>query len=108
MLNILVIFLGMICFYRGLMLTKTKNIDKYGNDDSKMVKNKQGYINLFSKVYFSKSAKLIFLGIFFTLDDFYINISIGALIIVPSILIVLFLVEFFIANEKRKKFIELS
>lgn len=103
MLNILA---GLLLIDRGNRLIKTKNIKKYAFDSPERVKDKDGYIKLFSKAYFLIGISLIISGLIMTLDKFIFKLPFEIAISVGSILLIFIFVEVIGTNKKRYKFIQ--
>ncbi|WP_042272325.1 hypothetical protein [Faecalimicrobium dakarense] len=89
---------------RGNKLKQTKNIEKYVWGNPKRIKDKDGYINFYSKVYFVQGVLLIACEVFFILDDYYFNLPMKTLTILFCIVFTLILIESVVIEKKGKKF----
>lgn len=103
MLNILI---GLWFIYRAYQLKKTKNIKKYGMDTSKKIKDKDGYINLFSKAYFLTGTISAILGVIMIVDKYIIEVPVGIAVLLVSLFIIFIIAEIIIVKKKRLKFIQ--
>ncbi|MEW8962407.1 hypothetical protein [Paraclostridium dentum] len=103
MLNILI---GLLFIDRGSRLNKTKNIKRYAFDNPERVKDKYGYINLFSKAYFLTGVISIILGLIITLDKLIIEVPLEIAILLVSLFIIFIISEVIIIKKKRYKFIQ--
>jgi hypothetical protein len=103
MLNILIGIWFVDC---GSRLNKTKNLKRYAIDRPKRVKDKEGYINLFSKSYFLTGTISIILGLIMTLDKFIFDVPFEIAISLAGIFIIFIFVEAIVINRKRYKFIQ--
>lgn len=103
MLNILI---GLWFIDRGNRLKKTKNIKRYTIDRPERIKDKDGYIDLFSKSYFLTGIISIILGLIITLDKFIIEVPVEIAILLVSLFIIFILAEIIIIKKKRYKFIQ--
>ncbi|WP_042274444.1 hypothetical protein [Faecalimicrobium dakarense] len=103
MINIL---FGLGFIDRGNRLSKTKNIKKYAFDNPERVKDKDRYIDLFSKAYFLTGIISIIFGLIITLDKFVFELPFEIAISVASIFLIFIFVEVIVINKKRHKFIQ--
>ena len=103
MLNILI---GLWFIDRGNPLNKTKNLKKYAIDSPEKIKDKDGYIYLFSKSYFLTGVISIILGLIMILDKFIIEVPLEIAILLVSLFIIFIITEGIIIKKKRYKFIQ--
>lgn len=95
-----------ICFFnRSNKLKKTKDIEKYVWGYPKRIKDRDGYIKLYSKIYFSDGLILTVLGVFSILNNYYFDLSIEVLLILFCVVFILALIESVVIEKKIKKFI---
>lgn len=92
-------------FNRSDKLRKTKDIKKYIWPYHRNIKDIDGYINFYSKMYFSEGVFLITLGIFIILNECYFDLSISILMILFFIFFILILIASTIIEKKIKKFL---
>jgi hypothetical protein len=71
---VLTILLAIWFLNRSSKLRQTKNIEKYVWGNPKKIKDKDGYANFYSKVYFVQGIFLITFEVFSLLDEYYFNI----------------------------------
>jgi uncharacterized membrane protein len=100
------IFLGIWLIVWGIQLNKTKNLKGYTLDNPKRIKDKDGYINLFSKVYVLNGIISIILGSIMTADKVYLNLSFEIVSVVVGVFFLFIFVEAIIINKKRCKLIQ--
>lgn len=91
-------------FYRGYKLKETKDIEKYVWGYPKRIKDRDGYIKLYSKIYFFNGVFLIILEIFSILNYYYFKLPMNILIILFCIVFILIIMESVIFEKKSKKF----
>lgn len=101
----LAILTGMWFINRWIELTKTKNIRRYGWDNPKTIKDKEGYTRLISKIYFTQGMGLICLGEFLIIDSLYLNLPLEISTIICVIVLSLLFIEVILNNKRRNKFI---
>ncbi|MFR0019373.1 MAG: hypothetical protein ACLRU3_05400 [Paraclostridium sp.] len=99
------IFLGIWVILWGIKLNKTKNLKGYTLDNPKKIKDKDGYINLFSKVYVINGIVSITLGLIMIADKFYLNLSLEIVSVLVGMLLLFIFLEAIIINKKRCKLI---
>jgi hypothetical protein len=104
-MGILTVLTGVWILNYGKKLKDTKNISKFGWDHERYIKDKDGYIKLFSKVYFVDGTSLIIFGIFEALDKLFFHISFKALLIIIVILFIFIFIEMIVINKKKRKFL---
>lgn len=104
-MDILGILTGLWIIHSGQRLSKTKNINELGWDPERNIKDKDGYIKLFSKMYFINGITLIILSSFLILDELFFNISFRTLVIICIIICVFLFIEGFVINKKKRKFL---
>lgn len=92
-------------FNRGDKLRKTKDIKKYIWPYHRNIKDIDGYINFYSKMYFSEGVFLITLGVFIILNEYYFDLSIRILTILFFIFFILILIGSTIIEKKIKNFL---
>lgn len=92
-------------FNRGDKLRKTKDIKKYIWPYHRNIKDIDGYINFYSKMYFSYGIFLIALSIFTILNECYFDLSIRILTILFCIVFIFILIGSTIIEKKIKKFL---
>lgn len=73
-MSILTILMAICFFDRSNKLKKTKDIEKYVWGSPKRIKDRDGYIKLYSKLYFFNGVFFIALEVFSILDDYYFNL----------------------------------
>ena len=103
-MTIFTILIAIWFFYRGNKLKKTKDIEKYVWGYPKRIKDRDGYIKLYSKLYFFNGLFLILFEVFCILNYYYFKLSMNILIILFCIVFILILIESVIIEKKSKKF----
>ena len=104
-MSILTIVIAVWFFYRSIKLKRTKDIEKYVWGYPKRIKDADGYIKLYSKLYFSRGLLLITFEVFNRLNNYYFKLSVNILSILFFIFFALILRQSFVVEEKSKKFI---
>ena len=104
-MDILTILTGIWILNYRKRLNETNNINELGWDPVRNIKDKDGYIKLFSKMYFVNGVTLIILGLLSTLDELFFHISFKSLAIIIGILFVLLFIEGVVVHKKRRKFL---
>ncbi|MFR9070513.1 Uncharacterised protein [uncultured Clostridium sp.] len=104
-MGILTVLTGVWILNYGKKLKETKNINEFGCDPERNIKDKDEYIKLFSNMYFVNGTSLIIFGIFEALDKLFFHISFKALLIIIAILFVCLFIEIFVINKKKRKFL---
>lgn len=102
---ILTILTAIWFFNRSNKLKETKDIEKYVWGYPKKIKDRDGYIKLYSKIYFSDGLILTVLGVFSILNNYYFDLSINVLLISLCIVFILALIQSVVIEKKSKKFI---
>ncbi|CEQ06551.1 hypothetical protein GKD08_10990 [Paeniclostridium sordellii] len=104
-MDILGILTGVWIINSGKKLKKTKKINGMGWDPERNVKDKDGYIDLFYKMYIVNGVSVIILGVFSTLDKlfFHLPLKVGAIMLV--LVVILAFIEMAVINRKRRKFL---
>lgn len=102
--SILTILVGIWFFYRGNKLKKTKDIEKYVWRYSKKIKDKDGYINLYSKIYFLNGLFFILFEVFCILNEYYFDLPFKSLMVSFGIVFVLVLIWSVLIEKKAKQF----
>lgn len=103
-MSILTILTAICFFNRSHKLKQTKNIEKYIWCYPKRIKDKEGYINFYSKTYFFSGLSLIAFEVFVLLDKYYLNLPINILIVLFCVVFALILIESVVIEKKSKKF----
>lgn len=103
-MSILTILTAVWFFNRSIKLKRTKDIEKYVWGYPKRIKDRDGYIKLYSKLYFSSGLFLIVFGIFDILNNYYLKLPMNILIILFCIVFALILIESVVIEKKSKKF----
>ncbi|CEN23242.1 Uncharacterised protein [[Clostridium] sordellii] len=104
-MSILTILTAIYFFNRSKKLKETKDIEKYVWECPKEIKDRDGYIKLYSKLYFSRGLLLITFEVFNRLNNYYFKLSVNILSILFFIFFALILRQSFVVEEKSKKFI---
>ena len=103
-MSILTIVIAVWFFYIGIKLKRTKDIEKYVWGYSRKIKDIDGYIKLYSKLYFLIGLFLIVLEIFNILDKYYLELPMNILIILFYIVFALISIGSVVIEKKIKKF----
>lgn len=103
-MSILTILTAICFFNRSHKLKQTKNIEKYVWYYPKGIKDKEGYINLYSKAYFFSGLSLIAFEVFVLLNQYYLNLPMSTLTILFCVVFALILIESVVIEKKSKKF----
>ncbi|MFR8871487.1 hypothetical protein [Paraclostridium sordellii] len=103
-MSILTIVIAVWFFYRSIKLKRTKDIEKYVWGYPKRIKDADGYIKLYSKLYFSSGLFLIGLEIFNILDNYYFKLPMNISIILFCIVFAFIIIESVVIEKKSKQF----
>ncbi|WP_338658302.1 hypothetical protein [Paraclostridium sordellii] len=104
-MDILGILTGVWIINSGKKLKKTKKINGMGWDPERNVKDKDGYIDLFYKMYIVNGVSVIILGVFSTLDELFFHLPFKSLVTIFVMLCIFLFIEGFIINKKKQKFL---
>ncbi|CEK36583.1 hypothetical protein UMC2PCS14_00071 (plasmid) [[Clostridium] sordellii] len=104
-MSILMILTAIYFFNSSKKLKKTKDIEKYVLECPKEIKDRDGYIKLYSKLYFSRGLLLIAFEVFYILNEYYFKLSINIFSILFCIFFALIFRQSFVVEEKSKQFI---
>lgn len=85
-------------------LKKTKDIEKYVWGYSKKIKDRDGYINLYSKIYFLTGIFFIAFEVFCILNKYYFGLPFKLLMVLFGIVFVLILIGSVLIEKKAKQF----
>lgn len=92
-------------FHRSNKLKETKDIEKYVWVHPRRIKDRDGYINFYSKIYYRSGVSLIIFEIFCILNKYYFDLSIKVLLLLLCIVFILIIIQSFIIEKKSKKFV---
>ncbi|CEO21272.1 hypothetical protein [Paraclostridium sordellii] len=104
-MDILGILTGVWIINLGKKLKKTKKINGMGWDPERNVKDKDGYIDLFYKMYIVNGISVIIWGVLSTLNElfFHLPLKVGAIMLI--LVVILAFIEMAVINRKRRKFL---
>ena len=104
-MSILTILMVIWFVDRSVKLKKTGDIEKYVFACPKSINNKEGYINLYSKIYLLNGIILALMEVFFILNNYYFNIPVKMMLEVLSILFIVAIIESIFIQKKSKELI---
>lgn len=104
-MSILGILTALWFFKRSRKLKETKDIEKYVYLYPSKIKDRDGYIELYSKIYFLDGVILIGIEIFYILNKYFFDLPIGVLLLIFGIILISAFIEAIIIDKKSKKFI---
>jgi hypothetical protein len=91
-------------FNRSNKLKETKDIEKYVLVYPRRIKDRDGYIKFYSKIYYRGGISSIIFEIFCVLNKYYFKLPMNILIILFCIVFALILIESVVIEKKSKKF----
>lgn len=104
-MSILGILTALWFFNRSRKLKETKDIEKYVYLYPSKIKDRDGYIGLYSKIYFLDGVILIGIEMFYILNKYFFDLPIGVLLLIFGIILILAFIEAIVIDKKSKKFI---
>lgn len=90
---------------RGVKIIKTKDISKYGMDEEEKVIDKNKYIKITSHHYFLQGINLVVLALSFTVDEYYLNLSMLNLMLFTLIFPAFMIIEIIWFSKRKKEII---
>ena len=91
-------------FNRSNKLKETKDIEKYVLVHPIRIKDRDGYIKFYSKIYYRSGISLIIFEIFCILNKYYFDLSTKVLLVLLCIVFILVIIQSFIIEKRSKKF----
>lgn len=102
-MSILTILMAIWFFDRSKKLKETRDIEKYVLGYPRKIKDRDGYIKLYSKMYFWDGIILTLMEVFFILI-YYLNLPINVFLILLSILFIGSFIQSVLIKKKSKEF----
>lgn len=103
-MSIITILMVIWFFNRSYKLKETKDIKKYVLTCPTRIKDRDGYIKFYSKIYYRSGISLIIFEIFCMLNKYYFDLPIKVLFILFCILFILLFIQSIIIERKSKQF----
>ncbi len=103
-MSIITILMVIWFFNRGNKLKQTKDIEKYVLVYPRKIKDRDGYIKFYSKIYYRSGISLIVFEIFCMLNKYYFDLPIKVLFILFCILFILLFILSITIEKKSKQF----
>ncbi|CEN21083.1 Uncharacterised protein [[Clostridium] sordellii] len=103
-MSIITILMIVWFFNRSNKLKETKNIEKYVLVYPRRIKDRDGYIKFYSKIYYRSGIYLIIFEIFCMLNKYYFDLPIKVLFILFCILFTLLFILSISIERKSKQF----
>ncbi|GAA0102826.1 hypothetical protein UT300012_35410 [Paraclostridium bifermentans] len=104
-MSILGILTALWFFKRSRKLKETKDIEKYVLTCPTRIKDRDGYIKFYSKIYYRSGISLIIFEIFCMLNKYFFDLPIGVLLLIFGIIFIAAFIESIVIDKKSKKFI---
>lgn len=103
-MSIITILMVIWFFNRSNKLKETKDIEKYVLVYPRRIKDRDGYIKFYSKIYYRSGIFLIIFEIFCMLNKYYFDLPVKVLFILFCIVFIVALIESVVIEKKIKKF----
>lgn len=103
-MSIITILMVIWFFNRSKKLKETKDIEKYVLVYPRKIKDRDGYIKFYSKIYYRSGISLIIFEIFCMLNKYYFDLPVKVLFILFCILFILLFIQSIVIEKKSKKF----
>ncbi|GIM32267.1 hypothetical protein PAGU1678_15370 [Paraclostridium bifermentans subsp. muricolitidis] len=103
-MSIITILMVIWFFNRSYKLKETKDIEKYVLTCHTRIKDRDGYIKFYSKIYYRSGISLIIFEIFCMLNKYYFDLPIKVLFILFCILFILLFIQSIVIERKSKQF----
>ncbi|WP_434793253.1 hypothetical protein TPDSL_25800 [Terrisporobacter petrolearius] len=103
-MSIITILMVIWFFNRSNKLKETKDIEKYVLVYPRRIKDRDGYIKFYSKIYYRSGIFLIIFEIFCMLNKYYFDLPVKVLFILFCIVFIVALIESVVIEKKSKKF----
>ena len=103
-MSIITILMVIWFFNRSNMFKDTKDIEKYVLVYPRRIKDRDGYIKFYSKIYYRSGIFLIIFEIFCMLNKYYFDLPVKVLFILFCIVFIVALIESVVIEKKSKKF----
>lgn len=104
-MSILGILTALWFFKRNRKLKETKDIEKYVLTCPTRIKDRDGYIKFYSKIYYRSGISLIIFEIFCMLNKYYFDLPIGVLLLIFCIIFIAAFIEAIIIDKKSHQFV---
>ncbi|UOW69641.1 hypothetical protein [Paraclostridium bifermentans] len=104
-MSILGILTALWFFKRSRKLKETKDIEKYVLTCPTRIKDRDGYIKFYSKIYYMSGISLIIFEIFCMLNKYYFDLPIGVLLLIFGVIFIVAFIEAIIIDKKSHQFI---
>jgi hypothetical protein len=104
-MNIVGVLAGIWILNSWRRLNKSKDIKDAGWDPERNIKDKDGYIKLFSKMYFINGMTLTIWSGFSLLANLFFDIPFEASLIICAIIFIFLFIEEIMINKKRCKYL---
>lgn len=103
-MSIITVLMVIWFFNRSYKLKETKDIEKYVLTCPTRIKDRDGYIKFYSKIYYRSGISLIIFEMFCMLNKYYFDLPIKVLFILFCILFILLFIQSIIIERKIKQF----
>lgn len=103
-MSIITILMVIWFFKRSRRLKETRDIEKYVYLYPSKIKDRDGYIKFYSKIYYRSGISLIIFEIFCILNKYYFDLPIKVLFILFCILFILLFIQSIVIERKSKQF----
>jgi hypothetical protein len=104
-MSILGILTALWFFKRSRKLKETKDIEKYVLTCPTRIKDRDGYIKFYSKIYYRSGISLIIFEIFCMLNKYYFDLPIGVFLLIFGIIFIAAFIEAIIIDKKSHQFV---
>lgn len=103
-MSITAILMAIWFFNRSYKLKETKDIEKYVLCCPTKIKDRDGYIKFYSKIYYRSGISLIIFEIFCALNKYYFDLPIKVIFILFCILFIIICILSIIIEKKSKQY----
>lgn len=103
-MSIITILMVIWFFNKSYKLKEIKDIEKYVLTYPTRIKDRDGYIKFYSKIYYRSGISLIIFEIFCMLNKYYFDLPIKVLFILFCILFILLFIQSIVIERKSKQF----
>lgn len=104
-MSIITILMVIWFFNKSYKLKETKDIEKYVLTCPTRIKDRDGYIKFYSKIYYRSGIYLIIFEIFCMLNKYYFDLPIGVLLLIFGIIFIAAFIEAIIIDKKSNQFV---
>ena len=104
-MSIITVLMVIWFFNRSYKLKETKDIEKYVLTCPRRIKDRDGYIKFYSKIYYRSGISLIIFEMFCMLNKYYFDLPIKVLFILFCILFILLFIQSIIIERNTHSLI---